>query len=176
MTSENNQQTQNVKSSPQVVHLVSSTDDKIEMSVAAAKLSTLLAEMLENNEDDTLIVPLRDISTETLLKIVQYSEHYKDKEHIIGFKTSHIQNKPLTEILDEWNYDFLKDLKVKELKMILVASNFLDHKILMQEAATTMIKRIIQHENAIIPQTIRNTKLTREEKDALLQYNIPIQD
>ena len=74
---------------------------------------------------------MNDVSSQTLLSIKRYLEHYEnnDPEPIVR----PLKSKNFRECVNEWDYEFLGDDKDKILKLIM-AANYMDIKPLLELA------------------------------------------
>ncbi|CRK90550.1 CLUMA_CG004254, isoform A [Clunio marinus] len=111
---------------PKIIHLKSQDGVVVSTTYECAQLSHTIKDMLEmigtdSNEDEPLEIPLMNVHSAQLHKIVEWIEHWKDIKHPTN---EEIKNMPCKDI-DPWNKNFLK-VKIEELYELIAASNYLN--------------------------------------------------
>ena len=100
---------------------VQTKDGKVyKINRKAAELSGMLSEMKE--VDDTLAIPLNDIDSKTIEKVIEYLTHFN------GNKPQEIQ-KPLLstdmkKITDEWSAEFIDKLSIEEIVNLTASAHY----------------------------------------------------
>ena len=104
------------------IRLISSDSNTLDMSAKAAQKSKLLNDLIQDFPNSE--IPLNIVKYNTLIKVKEYLEHYKDiepKEIIYP-----LPNKSFEECVDDWDYHFI-DLDNNEMIFdIMKAANFMD--------------------------------------------------
>lgn len=64
------------------VHLVSSEGESFDVAMNVAKLSNVVKNMIEEDtgDDESQEIPLPNVKTEILAKVIEYIQHYKNVE------------------------------------------------------------------------------------------------
>jgi S-phase kinase-associated protein 1 len=151
-----------------IITLVSSDGDKVQISEKAARRSQLIKGIIDDYPDDPE-VPLHNVKSDILQKIVLYLENYKDSEPKEIEKPLPSNN--YNECIDAWDYQFI-DLELDVIFQIILAANYMDIKPLM-ELASSKVASIIKGKS---PEEIRKTfniqnDFTPEEEAQLIEEN-----
>jgi S-phase kinase-associated protein 1 len=151
-----------------IITLVSSDGDKVQISEKAARRSQLIKGIIDDYPDDPE-VPLHNVKSDILQKIVLYLENYKDSEPKEIEKPLPSNN--FNECIDAWDYQFI-DLELDVIFQIILAANYMDIKPLM-ELASSKVASIIKGKS---PEEIRKTfniqnDFTPEEEAQLIEEN-----
>jgi len=113
--------------SGQKVKLVSSQGDEFVVDVEVAALSTVVKTMIDDSGTDEP-VPLPNVKTFTLEKVIEYCTHHKDNpapELAKPLKTAN-----LAEVVSKWDNDFIS-LDQDVIFDLILAANYLDIKSLL---------------------------------------------
>ena len=109
------------------VTLISSDNEKYEISSKAAKRSTVISNVLESYPEDSEI-PIPNVTSKILKVIIEYLNHYENEEPSIIEKP--LKNN-FRECVNEWDYDFVNKDKDTIFEIILGA-NYMDIKPLLE--------------------------------------------
>ena len=91
--------------------------------------SNLIKNMLSELEStDDQIIPLPNVNSSTLEKILKYMEHHKDDEGEVIEEPK--QGERDSTIHDVWDRDFI-DIPEENLEQVILAANYLDIKNLL---------------------------------------------
>ncbi|GMS98618.1 hypothetical protein PENTCL1PPCAC_20793, partial [Pristionchus entomophagus] len=108
----------------------------------AGTIETLITSMnLEEADDDTpaMPIPLPNVKGDTLEKVIKYLTHHKDDP--VKEEKEDDGEKDSTKI-DQWDVEFLKQVDQPALFEILLASNYLDIKGLLESCCKTVANMI----------------------------------
>jgi S-phase kinase-associated protein 1 len=150
------------------ITLVSSDGEKYQISDKAAKRSQLIKGVMDDFPDDPE-VPLHNVKSTILEKIIKYLEYYKDTEPREIEKPLPSNN--FNECVDSWDYNFI-DLELDVIFEMILAANYMDIKPLM-ELASSKVASIIKGKS---PEDIRKTfniqnDFTPEEEAQIREEN-----
>jgi S-phase kinase-associated protein 1 len=150
------------------ITLVSSDGEKYQISEKAAKRSQLIKGVMDDFPDDPE-VPLHNVKSSILERIIKYLEYYKDTEPKEIEKPLPSNN--FNECVDAWDYNFI-DLELDVIFEIILAANYMDIKPLM-ELASSKVASIIKGKT---PDDIRKTfniqnDFTPEEEAQIREEN-----
>jgi S-phase kinase-associated protein 1 len=150
------------------ITLVSSDGEKYQISEKAAKRSQLIKGVMDDFPDDPE-VPLHNVKSSILEKIIKYLEYYKDTEPREIEKPLPSNN--FNECVDSWDYNFI-DLELDVIFEMILAANYMDIKPLM-ELASSKVASIIKGKT---PEDIRKTfniqnDFTPEEEAQIREEN-----
>jgi S-phase kinase-associated protein 1 len=151
-----------------IITLVSSDGDKYQISEKAARRSQLIKGIIDDYPDDPE-VPLHNVKSHILQKIIAYLEYYKDTEPKEIEKPLPSNN--FNECVEAWDYQFI-DLELDLIFEIILAANYMDIKPLM-ELASSKVASIIKGKS---PEEIRKTfniqnDFTPEEEAQIREEN-----
>eukprot|EP00588_Corethron_pennatum_P009615 CAMPEP_0194271174 /NCGR_PEP_ID=MMETSP0169-20130528/5025_1 /TAXON_ID=218684 /ORGANISM="Corethron pennatum, Strain L29A3" /LENGTH=248 /DNA_ID=CAMNT_0039013463 /DNA_START=51 /DNA_END=797 /DNA_ORIENTATION=- len=121
---------------PTNIKLISGDGHTIESSLAAAKLSTLVAETINDNETEAVHIPSVDAAI--LRMVVDFCEHYIE-DPMKEIETPLTSDK-MGDLVQEWYADFLDPNKVEEqiLVKVILAANSMSIDPLMDLSTSTM--------------------------------------
>lgn len=108
------------------VNLKCSEGDLIKIHRRATNLSGMLKGLLQTNPNAPEI-EIKQIDKETLQKIVEYLEHYRDKEPVEIQRP--LPTNDLKDVTNEWDAKFVdydKSENVEKLLKLMLAANFMD--------------------------------------------------
>ena len=94
------------------------------VSWRAAKLSRLITNVVDPEEDESQTVHLRNVEHRVLLKVIEYCEHYAEdpmKDIDLPFKSHDIR-----EIVQPWYANFVTNLTLWELLELMAAADFME--------------------------------------------------
>jgi S-phase kinase-associated protein 1 len=151
-----------------IITLVSSDGDKYQISEKAARRSQLIKGIIDDYPDDPE-VPLHNVKSHILQKIIAYLEYYKETEPKEIEKPLPSNN--FNECVEAWDYQFI-DLELDLIFEIILAANYMDIKPLM-ELASSKVASIIKGKS---PEEIRKTfniqnDFTPEEEAQIREEN-----
>ena len=150
------------------ITLVSSDGEKVQISEKAAKRSFLIKGILEDYPEDPE-VPLHNVKSNILTKIVTYLEHYADTEPKEIERPLPSNN--FNECVESWDYNYI-DIELDTIFELILAANYMDIKPLM-ELASAKVASNIKGKN---PDEIRKTfniqnDFTPEEENQIREEN-----
>ncbi|PHJ26138.1 suppressor of kinetochore protein 1 [Cystoisospora suis] len=127
---------------PRKVTLISQQGDEFEVDVAVACMSTLVKTMVEEDEDCHESIPLPNVETNILRKVIEYCEHHYNNPPDEIPKP--LKSSNLAEVVSEWDYQFINDNSdQKVLFALILAANYLNIKPLLDLSVAkvaTMVK------------------------------------
>ncbi|KAK1441863.1 skp1/btb/poz domain superfamily like protein [Babesia gibsoni] len=114
-----------------LVKLISSEGDVFTVDRKALSMSTVLNNMLMHYDEDSEVepVPLKNISTSTLAKILDYCRFHVDNPAKPIPKP--LRTNKLSDVVSQWDLQFV-DVDKEVLFDIMMAENFLDIKPLLE--------------------------------------------
>jgi S-phase kinase-associated protein 1 len=96
---------ENEKASPEQVILKTKDDKEYVIDRKATRLSALISDMLAGlGDEDDVMIPLNLVDGQTLEHVVEYLEHYVDKEPTVPLKPLRAK---LRRLIDEWETKYL---------------------------------------------------------------------
>jgi S-phase kinase-associated protein 1 len=151
-----------------VITLVSSDGEKFQINEKAARRSQLIKGVIDDFPDDPE-VPLHNVKSNILEKIIKYLEYYKDNEPRDIERPLPSNN--FNECIDAWDFQFI-DLELDQIFEMILAANYMDIKPLM-ELASAKVASIIKGKS---PEDIRKTfniqnDFTPEEEAQIREEN-----
>lgn len=109
--------------SRQVVLIPGGSDDKIEVDRAAAMMSHLIKDMLEEDDDEDLPeIPLPNVQRETLLEVVKFCVYHVDNP--MNKLCRPLKSTDMVDIVGEWDARFI-DMEQNLLFNVILAANYL---------------------------------------------------
>lgn len=139
-----------------------------EVKPEVAEMSTTIKNMLEDlgADNDGLVIPLNNITTKMLEKVIEFCEHTLAKGPQVQTEG---EAKPSD--LDEWDIQFCT-MDQEELFALILASNYLDIKLLLDLTCKTVANMI----KGKSPEEIRKTfniknDFTPEEEEKIRKEN-----
>jgi len=150
-----------------LLKLKSKEGDIFEIEQAAAIRSVLIKTVLEDSSEDE--IPLPNISSEILTKVIEYLNYHKSVEPRDIRKP--LPHGRLEELVPEWDANFI-DLPVETLKNMILASNYLDIKPLL-ELASAKVAALMKGKTVEELRVLFDVEndYTPEEDEALRQEN-----
>jgi S-phase kinase-associated protein 1 len=151
-----------------VITLVSSDGEKFQINEKAARRSQLIKGVIDDFPDDPE-VPLHNVKSNILEKIIKYLEYYKDNEPREIERPLPSNN--FNDCIDAWDFQFI-DLELDQIFEIILSANYMDIKPLM-ELASAKVASIIKGKT---PEEIRKTfniqnDFTPEEEAQIREEN-----
>lgn len=151
-----------------IITLVSSDGEKYQISEKAARRSQLIKGIIDDYPDDPE-VPLHNVKSHILQRIITYLEYYKDNEPREIERPLPSNN--FNECVDAWDFQFI-DQELDVIFEVILAANYMDIKPLM-ELASSKVASIIKGKN---PEEIRKTfniqnDFTPEEEAQIREEN-----
>jgi len=150
------------------ITLVSSDGEKFQITEKAARRSQLIKGIIDDYPDDPE-VPLHNVKSSILQRIISYMEYYKDSEPKEIEKPLPSNN--FNECVDAWDFQFI-DLEIEVIFEIIFAANYMDIKPLL-ELASSKIASVIKGKS---PEEIRRifniqNDFTPEEEAQIREEN-----
>ncbi|PFH31746.1 putative suppressor of kinetochore protein 1 [Besnoitia besnoiti] len=124
------------------VTLVSQEGDEFDVDIEVASMSALIKTMVEEDSDCQESIPLPNVETCILKKIIEYCEHHYNNlpEEI----PKPLKSSNLAEVVSEWDYQFINENSDQKILFALIlAANYLNIKPLLDLSVAkvaTMIK------------------------------------
>ena len=103
--------------------LVSSDNQKFQLDSKTAERSKLLVGLLGDYEENTDI-PLPDIKSNILEKVIAYLTYYKEKSPKEIPKPLPSAN--LADVVDQWDIDFINSIELNNVFDMINAANYMD--------------------------------------------------
>jgi len=109
--------------------LVSNDDVMFKADRGNMKLNRLVSEMCEDNEEEELVIPLPNVSSKDLKKVIEFCDYF----HINPMKAvdKPLKSTNLEDCVGKWYSDFINMPKEDVFNMVL-AANYLDNKPLLE--------------------------------------------
>lgn len=147
------------------VNLVSKEGDAYEVAIAVAKMSELVASMLNDNEDDDEVteIPLPNVKATVLAKVIEFCSHHKQEPMTEIEKP--LKSAVMGEVVQKWYADFINVEQVLLFELIL-AANFMDIKPLLDLTCATVASQIKGKTPEEIRQTFNITNDFSPEEEA----------
>ncbi|KAG3020214.1 hypothetical protein JG687_00013877 [Phytophthora cactorum] len=160
------------------VKLVSMDGEAFEVDTSVAVISELVKTLVADDEEEggeVQEIPLPNVRSHVLAKVVEFCRHHKDAPMAEIQKP--LKNNVLTESVDEWDAKFV-DLEDQELLFeLILAANYMDIKSLLDLSCAKVACMI----KGKTPEEIRATfgiteEFTEEEQQRILEENKWIED
>jgi len=150
------------------ITLVSSDGEKFQISEKAARKSALIKGVIDDYPDDPE-VPLHNVKSGILQKIISYLEYYKDNEPRELERPLPSAN--FAECVDAWDYQFI-ELDLEIIFELILAANYMDIRPLM-DLSCAKVSSIIKGKS---PEEIRKVfniqnDFTPEEEAQIREEN-----
>ena len=147
---------------------MSSDGEKFQVSEKAARRSQLIKGIIDDYPDDPE-VPLHNVKSAILQRIISYLENYRDTEPREIEKPLPSNN--FNDCVDAWDFQFI-DMEIEVIFEIIFAANYMDIKPLL-ELASSKIASIIKGKS---PEEIRRifniqNDFTPEEEAQIREEN-----
>lgn len=112
---------------------VSKEGDAYEVPIAVAKMSQLVTETLDGDDDDDeetgREIPLPNVSSPVLEKVIEFCTHYTQVEQMTAIQTP-LRSPKLDELVQEWYAAYVR-VERNMLFDLVAAANFMDIKPLL---------------------------------------------
>jgi len=115
-----------------IVKLVSKEGEVHEVPIAVAKMSSLVATTIDDDDEDEDVaheIPLPNVKDAVLTKVVEYCKHYTTEEAMTQIQTP-LKSSKLEDLVQTWYADFV-DVEQPLLFELVTAANFMDIKPLL---------------------------------------------
>ncbi|KAI8112176.1 hypothetical protein M9434_003500 [Picochlorum sp. BPE23] len=152
--------------------LLSSSEGKtFEVDEKVASMSITIKEMIEDVEDAGDVVPLPNVKSDILEKVIQFCSHYVQCLHDAGVTEEKDLPNEEKQDLDKWNKDFTR-VDQQTLFELILAANYLNIKPLLDLTCMTVANMI----KGKTPEEIRKTfnienDFTKEEEEEVRREN-----
>ena len=148
------------------ITLVSSDNEKFEISTKASKRAVLINKMIEDYQDKSEF-PVNNVNKKNLQKIVQYLEQYENKDPTNP--KAPLPSKNFKDCVDDWDFKFLPT-ELEDVFELFQGANFMDIQPLM-ELTAAKIADVIRNLSA---DDIRKTfniqnDFTKEEEEQMIK-------
>mmetsp|Transcript_26119 Transcript_26119/g.62938 ORF Transcript_26119/g.62938 Transcript_26119/m.62938 type:complete len:177 (+) Transcript_26119:79-609(+) len=151
----------------EMVTLKSKDNQTIEVNKKYAFISQVIKTSLENDSDDTKVLPIMGVEMETLKHIVDYMNHHKGSEPPIIEKP--LRNKKMSEnVKDKWDAPFIDgiaDKSKQNLYSLILAANYMDIKALLHLGCAKVASLIKGQPLEKIKEILDPNGKTGEKKD-----------
>mmetsp|Transcript_24924 Transcript_24924/g.25142 ORF Transcript_24924/g.25142 Transcript_24924/m.25142 type:complete len:179 (-) Transcript_24924:207-743(-) len=123
------------------VHLISSGGEMFDVPLAEAKMSELVKTMIDDEQDENEAqeIPLPNVKTPILAKVIEFTHHYKAEPMTEIEKP--LKSANMMEIVQEWYANFVNVEQDVLFEMIL-AANYMDIKPLLDLTCATVASMI----------------------------------
>lgn len=142
--------------------LVSKEGDKLNTNEKAASRSKLIQNLLQDYPEEAEI-PLVEVTTETLQRVIGYLEHYQNKEPKEIRREQKFEN-----AVDEWDANFVK-IDTDKLFELINAANYMDIESLLDLTAAKIASYIKGKSSEDIEQKFNPPALTSEQEDEIIK-------
>eukprot|EP00753_Platysulcus_tardus_P015591 PLAT5111.1.p2 GENE.PLAT5111.1~~PLAT5111.1.p2 ORF type:complete len:179 (+),score=73.71 PLAT5111.1:32-538(+) len=132
------------------VSLVSKDGDKFEVEREVAVMSELVAAMLAESSDEDQEIPLPNVKSSVLAKVISYCKYHKDRppEEI----EKPLKSANMHEVVCEWDANFV-EIEQELLFELILAANYMDIKSLLDLTCAKVASMI----KGKTPEEIRKT-------------------
>lgn len=126
---------------------VSNDGSEFPITVEVAKMSELVASLMEEADEDgsrVIKVPLPNVSTNTLRKVVEFCNHYQEVEPMRSIERGPLRSTNMADHVQLWYAEFVDDARCTkdELFELLLAANYMDIETLLNLAGPAIASRI----------------------------------
>jgi S-phase kinase-associated protein 1 len=159
-----------VSTPERLVHLVSQEGEQFEVPLDVATMSELVKTMYDSEqpEDEVQEMPLPNVKSSILSKVIEFFNHYKEDPMTEIEKP--LKSSNMNEVVQEWYADFV-NVDQETLFELILAANFMDVKPILDLTCATvasMVKgktpeEIRQHFNIVNDFTPEEEAQIREE-------------
>ena len=124
-----------------LVHLISQEGEQFNVPVDIAKMSELVKTMFDTDqpEDEVQEIPLPNVKTSILSKVIEFLSHYKGEPMTEIEKP--LKSSNMNEVVQEWYADFV-NVEQEILFELILAANFMDIKPLLDLTCATVASMI----------------------------------
>jgi S-phase kinase-associated protein 1 len=147
------------------------TDGFIEVEEKVARMSQTISNMLEDLGNSDLPVPLHNVSTKILTKVVEYCKYHTENPETQSADSQTTQTDKTALDISPWDKNFC-EIDQETLFELILAANFLDIKPLLDLTCKTVANMI----KGKSPEEIRKTfniknDFTPEEEEQIRKEN-----
>lgn len=123
------------------VHLVSQEGEQFEVSLNIATMSELVKTMFDTEqlEDEVQEMPLPNVKTSILSKVIEFLTHYKGEPMTEIEKP--LKSSNMNEVVQEWYADFV-NVDQEILFELILAANFMDIPPLLELSCATVASMV----------------------------------
>jgi len=152
--------------------------DVYEVPIVVAKMSQLVAETLEGDEDDdsdeVKDIPLPNVAANVLAKVIEYCKHYQE-EPMTAIQTP-LKSSKLEDLVQQWYADFVK-IEKNMLFDLVAAANFMDIKPLL-DLTCLAVSILIKGKSAVELREMFNisSEFSPEEDAQIKKENAWVED
>eukprot|EP00518_Triparma_eleuthera_P005595 CAMPEP_0182452822 /NCGR_PEP_ID=MMETSP1319-20130603/135_1 /TAXON_ID=172717 /ORGANISM="Bolidomonas pacifica, Strain RCC208" /LENGTH=166 /DNA_ID=CAMNT_0024650695 /DNA_START=58 /DNA_END=558 /DNA_ORIENTATION=- len=140
-------------SDTQMLTLVSQEGDSYQVPVDIAKMSELVKTMIDDEDDaddDAQEVPLPNVKSTVLVKVIEFAKHYKEEP--MSEIDKPLKSSNMSEVVQTWYSNFV-DVDQELLFELILAANYMDIKPLLDLTCATVASMI----KGKTPEEIRKT-------------------
>ncbi|KAG9030578.1 hypothetical protein FS842_004366 [Serendipita sp. 407] len=123
------------------VLLITSDNELFRVEKEVAQRSTLIRNILEGREDSEYPIPLPNVTSPVLKKVLEYCDHHQTDPLPTGDEPSADESRRRTTDISEWDQKFI-DVDQEMLFEIILAANHLDIKPLLDVGCKTVANMI----------------------------------
>ena len=132
------------------VNLISAEGDSSTVPLAVAKMSELVKSMMDEDDDDVKEIPLPNVKSQVLHKVIEFCEHHL-KEPMSEIEKP-LKSNAMSDVVQKWYADFV-DIEQVLLFELILAANYMDIKPLLDLTCATVASMI----KGKTPEEIRST-------------------
>jgi len=121
--------------------LVTSDNEQFVVDKKVAERSVLIKNMLEDVGESEQPIPLPNVTSSVLKKVLEYCEHHKDEPLPPSDETQQDETRKRTTDISEWDQKFIT-VDQEMLFEIILAANYLDIKALLDVGCKTVANMI----------------------------------
>ena len=124
-----------------LVHLVSQEGEQFEVPLDVATMSELVKTMFDSDqpEDEVQEMPLPNVKTSILSKVIEFLTHYKGEPMTEIEKP--LKSSNMNEVVQEWYADFV-NVDQEILFELILAANFMDIPPLLELSCATVASMV----------------------------------
>ncbi|KAJ1432025.1 Skp1 family, dimerization domain-containing protein [Ochromonadaceae sp. CCMP2298] len=134
------------------VHLVSQEGESFDVALSVGKMSELVKTMIdeEQEDDETQEIPLPNVKSAILAKVIEFAQHYKNEP--MSEIEKPLKSSNMAEVVQEWYSNFV-GVEQEILFELILAANYMDIKPLLDLTCATVASMI----KGKTPEEIRKT-------------------
>ncbi|CAH0474231.1 unnamed protein product [Peronospora belbahrii] len=152
------------------IKLVSMDGDAFEVETKAAILSQLVQSLVENEQenDGIQVIPLPNVTTPVLAKVMEFCRHYEDSPMTEIQKP--LKSNNIRDLVDGWYDKFIHVSDPKLLFDLILAANYMDIKALLDLSCAKVVCILKTKSPEEVRATFRITEeFTEEEKQQIAE-------
>uniref|UniRef100_A0A7S3V2E4 S-phase kinase-associated protein 1 n=1 Tax=Aplanochytrium stocchinoi TaxID=215587 RepID=A0A7S3V2E4_9STRA len=151
------------------LNLVSQEREKFPVPKDVAEMSTLVKEMTEDDDDEDRDIPLPNVTSRVLKKVIEFCTHHR-KEPMPEIEKP-LKSSNMAEVVSEWDANFV-EVEQELLFQLILAANYMDIKSLLDLSCAKVASMI----KGKTPEEIRKTfnitnDFTPEEENCVREEN-----